>query len=124
MSTPLVTELMPSYGHYGVNIAGGNVTATSVGGSGIYSPISVTIWGGQVCATGGCYGIESLGTITLGWTNATDHIKANSYYGNVTIADGKAYLLLPASQTARSLTMVFADEETGISAPDPDPASA
>ena len=51
---------------------------------------NITINGGQVEATGGSYGIYAgEGTITLGWTNATDYIHANRYYGTVTIAQGQ-----------------------------------
>ena len=87
-------------GHEGLHasnnltINGGTVTATgSEYGAGIIAYNDITINGGQVEATGGSYGIFSnQGTITLGWTAATDRITANSYdsnNGNVTIAQGQ-----------------------------------
>ena len=87
-------------GHEGLHasnnltINGGTVTATgSEYGAGIIAYNDITINGGQVEATGCSYGIFSnQGTITLGWTAATDRITANSYdsnNGNVTIAQGQ-----------------------------------
>ena len=86
------------FAYYGnVTISGGKVTA-----SGNYNGIcsfygSVTITGGQVTATGNDEGIHAPdGDITLGWTNDSDFIYANSYYNqnyeNITIADGKAFI--------------------------------
>ena len=85
------------FAYYGnVTISGGKVTA-----SGNYYGInssygSVTITGGQVTATGNEIGIYAPdGDITLGWTNDSDFIYANSYYNStkrVTIADGKAFI--------------------------------
>ena len=50
----------------------------------------VEINGGTVNATGTEYGIKAgSGTITLGWTNATDRIYASSYNGTVQVASGK-----------------------------------
>ncbi|MBP5215454.1 MAG: hypothetical protein J6039_02730, partial [Alphaproteobacteria bacterium] len=90
-----------------LTINGGNVTAHSTGSNGITSDNSVTINGGTVRATSGYQfgngissvygnvtinggnvtatggdrnsGILTNGTITLGWTSATDRIKASSY---------------------------------------------
>ena len=79
-----------------VTINGGTVNANSQ--TGIRGNGGVTINGGQVTATAtnGGQGIISLGNITLGWTNATDFIKASSYQvngsGTVNIADGQAFL--------------------------------
>ncbi|MBR4730846.1 MAG: hypothetical protein IK075_11385 [Prevotella sp.] len=80
------------YAYNGITINGGQVTAngklygmSSDVGSGI------EIKGGQVTATGSTAGIRTTGTITLGWTNATDFIKASSYDGTVETADGKAF---------------------------------
>ena len=78
-----------------VTINGGTVNANSQ--TGIRGNGGVTINGGQVTATGtnGGQGIMSYGDIILGWTNATDFIKASSYQvngsGTVTIADGQAF---------------------------------
>ena len=74
-----------------VTINGGTVSASS-DMFGIYASTSVTISGGTVTATGNVRGIDTYrgsGTITLGWKNATDRIKASKYRGTVTIADGK-----------------------------------
>jgi hypothetical protein len=84
-----------------VTISGGQVTATGNGNysNGIMSDNStLTISGGQVTANG-TTGISAYnpynGTFTLGWTNPTDFIYANSYnaYGNpINIAEGKAFI--------------------------------
>ena len=78
-----------------VTITGGKVTATG-NVAGIYSSDGyITITGGQVTATGDEAGIYSDdGNITLGWTSASDFIKASSYYlynsnSSVKIASGK-----------------------------------
>lgn len=84
-----------------ISITGGTVTATGGtygagigGGSGSEGAGgNITISGGNVDATGGS-GAAGIGggdecpegTITLGWTNATDSIKATSYSGTVTFA--------------------------------------
>ena len=83
-----------SIGNGSFTINGGNVTATATGSSsqGIFGG-TVTINGGTVTASGTSTGISAnwgSGTITLGWTNATDQIHASSYSGTVNIADGKA----------------------------------
>ena len=85
------------YTVYGsVTINGGQVMAT--GNLGIYTVNgSVTINGGQVSAIGNTYGIyaqNSSDNITLGWTNPTDYIYANSYYAEDTlsIASGKTFI--------------------------------
>ena len=78
-------------GSYNVTINGGSVTATSEGtGSfaGAINAYNVTINGGTVSATGGEYGIRA-STITLGYTNPTDHIYASSYYNNPTVKSGQ-----------------------------------
>lgn len=77
-----------------VTINGGIVNATT-GYYGI-SGDNVIINGGQVTANGSEYGIRAYnGDIILGWTNADDYIKANSYHCGtagkaVKTADGKA----------------------------------
>ena len=82
-----------TYGN--VEITGGNVTATG-GDSGICSGQgNIAINGGNVTATGGFSGInarDGSGTITLGWTRATDRIYANNYSGTVAVAPGLAFL--------------------------------
>ena len=75
-------------------INGGNVTATATGenGYGIYAYNgNVTINGGNVTASGGNGGIYA-NNLKLGWTNASDHIYANSYNimtNNITINGGQ-----------------------------------
>ena len=86
---------------------GGNVTlirgkltasAQGSGGTAIAAGNDVNILGGQLDAQGGTEGEYACGilafdgNITLGWTTATDRIKASSYYsesGTVKIADGQ-----------------------------------
>ena len=84
-----------------LTISGGQVTATGAGtnGKGILSDNStVNISGGQVTANGTSRGISvynfNNGTFTLGWTNPTDYIYANSYYAapTINIAEGKAFI--------------------------------
>ena len=76
-----------------VVIRGGTVTATGTNAYGIIADGNVTITGGQVTATGNIGGIFAGRDITLGWTNATDFIKASSYSlgpdGGVNIASGQ-----------------------------------
>ncbi|MBQ3709401.1 MAG: InlB B-repeat-containing protein [Bacteroidales bacterium] len=62
-----------------LTINGGIVTATSSTGSGIWANNAITINGGNVSASGN--GIQAIGTLTLGWHNASDRIYASSYYG-------------------------------------------
>ncbi len=81
-----------------VNINGGQVTATGSTNYGIaINSASVNINGGQVTATGDTYGIYAyIGSVTLGWTNATDFIHASSYKagtnGSISIAAGKTFI--------------------------------
>ena len=86
-------------GFYELTINGGVVTTTNQqGGYGIYSYYEVTINGGLVTAnaTEGAYGIRAgeyyPQPITLGWTDETDRITSDSYYGEVTIATGQAFV--------------------------------
>ena len=76
-----------------VTINRGSVTATSNGSSfsyGIQANNNVTINGGIVTATGNSNGIYASGsTITLGWTNPTDRIYANSYSKNPVVKSGQ-----------------------------------
>ena len=69
---------------YNVTINGGIVSATD-SPYGIYARNNVTINGGIVSATGNEYDIYVYNGITLGWTNLTDRITANSYRPDVTI---------------------------------------
>ena len=71
-------------------ISGGTVTAESFMYA-INSNHNVNISGGNVTVIGTIR--SSKGTITLGWTNATDRIKAGSYDGTVNIASGKAFTI-------------------------------
>ena len=106
----LSVEVTPSDNHYApsgiyasntITINGGIIdvkahaaTATATGQTSfaIYAGAEVFINGGQVTATGGD-GIKG-NNITLGWTNATDFIKASSYRvntGTVKTAAGKRF---------------------------------
>ena len=92
-ATSLTNEAVFTYGG-DIIINGGKVNATSSTHNALWSRSGdVTINGGQVEATGNSQGIYAgNGTITLGWTNATDYIRASSYYGTVQVADGLAFL--------------------------------
>ena len=75
-----------------VTINRGSVTATSEGTGSFADAINaynVTINGGTVSATGGEYGIRA-STITLGYTNPTDHIYASKYSTFPTVKSGQA----------------------------------
>jgi hypothetical protein len=89
----VINEKNSGYGIYSrsLTINDGLVTANALAGeTGIaISSRSVTINGGQVSAEGSMYGIES--NILLSWTKETDYIKASSYAGTVTIAEGKRF---------------------------------
>ena len=50
---------------------------------------NLTINGGNINAAGGHFGIYASGTITLGWTHATDRIYASSYIGPVSVKNGQ-----------------------------------
>ena len=63
-----------------LTINGGTVTAEGVN-RGVYAGF-VMINGGTVTAEGNRYGILAQNDITLGWTNPTDSIYANSYYSD------------------------------------------
>ena len=97
----------------GVTVNGGTLNATSLADDAIYAfdgdiiinggkvntsskeyallnyCSDIIINGGQFEATDGAGILASNGTITLGWTNATDYIKAGSYSFLVNIAQGK-----------------------------------
>ena len=94
-----------------ITINGGTVSATSdnLYGNGILSNNGdVTVNGGIVSAIGGNrgIGIQASGNITLGWTNPTDHIYANSYSNDPTVKDGQA---LTDGTTAYSGTVSISD---------------
>ena len=106
-----------STGNNGINVVnsitinGGTVSATSdnLYGNGILSNNGdVTVNGGIVSAIGGNrgIGIQASGNITLGWTNPTDHIYANSYSNDPTVKDGQA---LTDGPTAYSGTVSISD---------------
>ena len=82
---------------YDVTIRGGQVEASCTDGHGIVAINNVTISGGQVTATGSDtnYGIYTP-DIILGWTNASDYIKASSYnvsaQGTVKTAAGQRFV--------------------------------
>ena len=82
---------------------------------------TVTITGGQVTATGATYGIlATSGDITLGWTNATDFIKASSFKPGssnaVKTADGKPMIAyIPASDnTPEKQAVLIQGKEGGM----------
>ena len=69
---------------------GGTATFTGGDSTGHGIDANVTFNGGKLTATGGSNGLNGIyENTTINWKNATDRIKANSYGGNVTIADGK-----------------------------------
>ena len=78
----------------GITINSGTVTTNNCNYGIFASSCSLTINGGQVTANGSTYGIWSEGDLTLGWTNASDYIHANSYLagGILSIAEGKAFI--------------------------------
>ena len=96
---------------YGQSGGTGSLTAT---GSGVNSygisnntnnNTAVIINGGQVTSNGDIYADN----ITLGWTDATDFIKATSYNGTVKTAAGKLFNI------DGTTTIIGGDEETTIS---------
>ena len=78
-----------------VTINGGHLDV-NVGNVAIFAYSDVIINGGTVNATGQGEGISSSnnGNITLGWTNTSDYIYANSYEttGTIAIASGQAFI--------------------------------
>ena len=84
-----------------ITINGGTVNATGnwfqpgIGNGTDGTGGNITINGGKVTSDGGYNGNNGInvsgGTITLGYTNATDFIHASSYIGTVKIADGKTF---------------------------------
>ena len=75
-----------------LTINGGHVTATAESCA-LYALNDLTINGGKVDATGSSTGIQARdGSITLGWTNPNDYIKANNYAGTVTIKSGQTFI--------------------------------
>ena len=73
---------------------GGTLSATTADAHAITATLASTILGGKLDATIGnsAYrGLHAHNGITLGWTNATDHIHVSSYDGTVTIAPGYAF---------------------------------
>ena len=75
-----------------VTIRGGTLYVKG-GRYGIFSSDGkvVTINSGQVTATAGTYGINSGGSINLGWTNAEDYIEASSYNKLPTAVNNKVF---------------------------------
>ena len=72
-----------------IRIYGGKVTANGSADN-IYSMGEIVIEGGQVTANSGTSGIYAT-NITLGWTCASDFIRANNYTGNVRTATDKSF---------------------------------
>ena len=87
-----------------VTINGGQVTSTG-SSNGISAGNDITINGGQVTSNGDIYADN----ITLGWTDATNFIKATSYNGTVKTAAGKLFNI------DGTTTIIGGDEETTIS---------
>ena len=93
-------------GSYGINanrvtLNGGKLTINVHGSNpnAIYASVNITINGGQLDATNSGWGnsidlYANSGNITLGWTNATDYIHANSYSarGTVSVKDGLVFV--------------------------------
>ena len=116
---------------YNATINGGTFNATG-GKQGISTTTTgtVTINGGTVNASGTEYGIYApSGTITLGWTNATDRITASSYGGTLAVATGQALItdadgniltgtLAPAAVNGKTLAPFTGLELTANQAPD------
>ena len=85
-------------------IKGGKLSAIGTD-KGIFSA-AVTINGGQVTASGATYGISSSNDLTLGWTNASDYIKASSYYlGTVKTASDKSFNIEGGGTLAADITL-------------------
>ena len=89
-----VTATGIRYGIYAssVTVNGGSVTANGSAYDGIHADGSVTIGGGNVIATGNDRGIYAYRNITLGWANPGDSITASSYStynGTVTVKAGQ-----------------------------------
>ena len=88
---------------YNLYVYGGNIHAKTTGTDAICATDNVTVNGGSVYAEykgeENYYGIKAHCTanvfsghdIFLDWRNATDSIYANSYSGNIAIADGKSF---------------------------------
>ncbi|MBR1520308.1 MAG: hypothetical protein IJ635_03625 [Bacteroidaceae bacterium] len=102
-----------------VTIKGDTLTvATNADGAkAILASLDITISGGTVDAratgSGDLCGIHSKnGTITLGWTHATDRITASSYSGTVKVADGNGNILTDGSGNILTGTLA-ADDVNG-----------
>ena len=82
----------------GISINGGSVTATvENSGYGLFSNGYIFINGGDVTAMAGDngHGLHAdcdTAAVILGYSSATDFIKASNYYGRVKIVDGKAFM--------------------------------
>ena len=79
----------------GITINNSNVTAMGTARYGIYAEYSgnILLNGGKITATGNNCGIYAEnGNITLGWTNPTDYIYANSYSTNGTLTLTKTFI--------------------------------
>ena len=102
-----VAESPNNYGCFAISAESGNViiesgTVEATGFMGFYvEGGNVSISGGQVNATGSLFGIYAYknndvgGDITLGWTDASDYIHANSYLadgGTLSIAEGQTFI--------------------------------
>ena len=95
-----------------LTINGGRVTASSTGtdGKGIHAVDDLTINGGQVEATGtDGKGISADGKIILGWTKASDYIKASSYFSScksVVTAAGQRFLAYKDAEGTAASTII------------------
>ena len=107
-----------------------NATATYSGSDALFACGNVTITGGQVTATGGGesgYGINANngnGTITLGWTSATDYIMANSYKGTVNIVSGQSFHNGSEVISGTNIGKALVDDKTPTALPSSPPTTS
>ena len=90
--TGKLTATSPS-GYNGIYIDANDLTIYNcdINASGITALKNVNINGGRINVNGG-FGLASMGgIITLGWSNASDCITANNYFGTVCVAPGQAF---------------------------------
>ena len=91
-----------------ITINGGNITARTDGENSI-ALLSISNYGGNIIINGGSVtatantnangtGINA-STITIGWKNTTDFIKASSYKGTLQTVDGKSFVAYDGENT-------------------------
>ncbi len=97
-----VTVNSTTNGNYTINcnyftLSGGKLNAINnhIYGIGIFGNQQILILGGQLdtyVSNNNKRALTSFNSITLGWTNATDYIYADTYYGTVNIASGQVFV--------------------------------